>query len=385
MDFWRRQNWDIVGKAWLWFTISAVIIGLGLFLWATKGLNYGIDFTGGTLVRYQLAKPLASTPAEEAQVVAKIRQALARLGLQKSQIQIADGRVILIRTYRVANDEEAAKRDQAIMQEIEKLFGAQYGPVEHLGRETVGPVVGAELRAAAIKALVIGQLLILIYITVRYEFRFAMAAIVALIHDVLVVTGSMAIFQVELNSWFVAAILTVIGYSINDSVVIFDRIRENRGRHRHAPLKPVVNASLLETMARSINTTLTTLFTLIALFVLGGPVIQGFALALLIGIATGAYSSIFIASPLIALWDEWARRRAGAPVQRPAYATAAATTASAAGDTGETAAAGSAARPASAEETMRRAAERAQEEKRALRRERRKKKRAKQKKKGGRR
>ncbi len=384
MDFWRRQNWDIVGKAWLWFTISAIIIGAGVLAWATKGLNYGIDFTGGTLVRYQLAKPVATNPAEEAEVVAKIREALAKLGLQKSQIQIADGRVILIRTYKVANDEEAAKRDQAIMKEIEKLFGAQYGPVEHLGRETVGPVVGAELRAAAIKALVIGQLLILIYITVRYEFRFAMAAIVALIHDVLVVTGSMALFQVELNSWFVAAILTVIGYSINDSVVIFDRIRENRGRHRHAPLTNVVNASLLETMSRSINTTLTTLFTLIALFILGGPVIQGFALALLIGIATGAYSSIFIASPLIAIWDRWARQRAGAPSRagaRPAYATAGA--GGAAPEAAEGAAV-SGSRP-SAAETMRRAAERAQEEKRALRRERRKKKRAKQKKKGGRR
>ncbi|MBC7288402.1 MAG: protein translocase subunit SecF [Armatimonadetes bacterium] len=383
MDYFRRQNWDIVGKAWLWFLISALITGSGLVVWLTKGLNYGIDFTGGTLVRYSLAKPVATSPAEEAQVVAKIREALASLGLQKSQIQIADGRVIIIRTYAVANDEEAAQRDAAILQAIEQLFGAQFGPVEHLGRETVGPVVGAELRAAALKALILGQLLILVYITVRYEFRFAAAGIIGLLHDVLLLTGAMAIFRVELNSWFVAAILTVIGYSINDSVIIFDRIRENRGRHRHSPLAPIVNASLLETMTRSINTTLTTLFTLIALFLLGGPVIQGFALAMLIGITTGAYSSIFLAAPIVAIWDQWSRARAGLPARttRPALATAGSANATLSeGETEETAA--PTPRP-SAVETMRRAAERAQEEKRALRRERRQKKREKKKKGGG--
>ncbi len=381
MDFFRRQNWDIVGKAKIWFTISAVIILAGIVMWALKGLNYGIDFTGGTLLRYQLARKVAATPAEEAEVIGKIRSALRRLGLEKSQIQIAGGDAIFIRTYRVANDEEAARRDQAIKAELEKLFGAQYGPIQSLGRETVGPIVGAELRRAAITALVVGQILILIYITLRYEFRFAIAAIIALVHDVLVTVGAMAILQVELNSWFVAAILTVIGYSINDSVVIFDRIRENRGRHRHAPLAPIVNASLLETMARSLNTVLTTLFTLISLFIFGGPVIQGFALALIIGIASGCYSSIFIAAPLVALWDAWARRRAGAVAPaRPAVAAAAA--GQAAVEVAQPTEAEAAQRPMSAAETMRRAAELAQEEKRRLRRERRKKKKAKAKKKG---
>lgn len=379
MDFFRRQNWDIVGKAWLWYTISGVVIAVLMVVWATQGLNYGIDFTGGTLVIYKLAKPLATTPADEARVIAQVRDALAKMGLQKSQIQIADGDTILIRTYAVANDEEAAKRDRAIQAEIEKLYGDRYGPVESLGRETVGPVVGADLRAAAIKALIIGQLLILIYITVRYEFRFAVAGILALAHDVLLLTGAMAALRVELNSWFVAAILTVIGYSMNDSVVIFDRIRENRGRHRHAPLGPIANASLLETMTRSVNTTLTTLFTLIALFVLGGPVIQGFALALIIGIASGSYSSIFIAAPLVAMWDRWARRRAGAPAAaRPAAAVAPA--GAAAGPEAPEMAAEPAAPRLSAAETMERAAQAAQEEKRRKRRERRAKKRAKRKK-----
>ncbi len=373
MDFFRRQNWNIVGKTWLWYTISAVVIVAFMAIWAVKGLNYGIDFTGGTLVRYKLAKRVATTAAEEVHVIARVRQELAKMGLEKSQIQLADGNTLLIRTYAVANDEEAARRDQAILAAIEKLYGDKYGPVESLGRETVGPVVGADLRAAAIKALILGQLLILIYITVRYEFRFAVAGIVALIHDVLILTGAMAALQVELNSWFVAAVLTVIGYSINDSVVIFDRIRENRSRHRHAPLGPIVNASLLETMTRSINTVLTTLFTLIALFILGGPVIQGFALALIIGIASGAYSSIFIAAPLVAVWDAWARRRAGqVAAARPAVAAATAGAEPVAAEATE-----ASGKRVSAAETMRRAAEAAQEEKRRLRRERRAKKRAK--------
>ncbi|MCD6352171.1 MAG: protein translocase subunit SecF [Armatimonadetes bacterium] len=379
MDFFRRSNWDIIGKSNLFFAISGVLIVLLTAVWAVRGLNYGIDFTGGTLLRYKAASPLAETPAQEVEVISKVRAALAEQGLEKSQIQLAGGDTLLIRTYAVANDEEAAERDAKVKAAIEKLFGDKHGPIESLGRETVGPVVGADLRKAAIKALVIGQLLILIYITVRYEIRFAVAGILALVHDVLMLTGIMAALQVELNSWFVAVVLTVIGYSMNDSVIIFDRIRENRSRHRHAPLGPIINASLLETMTRSINTTVTTLFTLIALFFLAGPVLQGFALAMIVGITLGAYSSIFIAAPFVALWDRLARQRAGAGAgARPAYATATASASAngAGASVGEDEEAEGGAK-VSAVETMQRAAEAAQEEKRRARRERRAKKRAK--------
>ncbi len=376
MDFFRRSNWDIVGRSGTFLAVSGTVIVLLMGLWAARGLNYGIDFTGGTLMRYRAAQPLAQNPAAEADVIAKVRSALGSQGLAKSQIQVADGDTLMIRTYAVANDEEAAQRDQQIQAQLEKLFGATYGPLEPLGRETVGPVVGADLRAAAIKALVVGQLLILIYVTIRYEIRFALGGILGLIHDVLLLTGAMVLFQVELNSWFVAAILTVIGYSMNDSVIIFDRIRENRSRHRHAALGPVINASLLETMSRSINTTATTLFTLIALFVLAGPVIQGFALALIIGIALGAYSSIFIAAPFVALWDRLSRGKSGAgAMARPSVAVVGSGVDRGGVQVGEEQATGSP--RMSAAETMARAAEVAQEEKRKARRERRARKRAK--------
>jgi preprotein translocase subunit SecF len=380
VDFFRRQKWDIVGKLWLWALISGLIITTGLVTWALKGLNYGVDFTGGTLLRYQLAQPIALTPADEARVIGQVRAALAKpeLGLERSQIQVAGGRWIFIRTYAVANDEEAARRDAAIRAELERLYGSQYGPIQSLGRETVGPVVGAELRRSAILALIIGELLIFLYIAVRYEWRFGLAAIIALLHDILILVSAMAVFRVELDSWFVAAVLTVVGYSVNDSVIIFDRIRENRGRHRHAPLARIVNASLLETMLRSINTTVSTLLPLVALFLLGGPAIAGFSFAMLVGVTTGAASSIFIAAPLVAWWDRLARGRAGAPAARAVTGLAPA----AAGATSEAAAnqeeGGPAGERLSAVETMRRAAERAQEEKRRLRRERRQKKRARQ-------
>lgn len=312
MEFFRDKDWDIVGKTRIWFAISAIVIVSGLITWGARDLNYGIDFTGGSLLRYAFEQPLASGDAQVPGVLAKVRNVLTTMGLGGSQIQVVGddaGKLtyLYMRTPSVANDEEAAKRDREVMAGMRKAF-PDNGEISDLGRETVGPVVGEELRNKAILALVLGSVLILIYITIRYEFRFAVAAIVALIHDTLIVMGFMALLQVELNSAFVAAILTVLGYSINDSVVIFDRIRENMGLHRRGSFAGTVNVSLLQTLARSINTTMTTLFVLIALYMFGGESISGFALALVVGITTGSYSSIFIASPIVVLWEGRAAR-----------------------------------------------------------------------------
>lgn len=377
MDFFRRQNWDIIKYTWLWFTISGVIIAIGMGFWAVKGLNWGIDFTGGSLLRYQFERPIATEPGEDIQVIAQTRQMLEGLGLGNSQIQVAGTNQIFIRTPQVENDAEARERDRAIEAGLAKLFGERGGAVQSLGRETVGPVIGRMLTRSAIQALTLGIFLILIYITVRYEFRFAVAAVLALLHDTAVLVGAMAILQTELNTWFVAALLTVLGYSMNDTVVIFDRIRENRGIHRRAPLASVVNASLLQTMARSLNTVLTTLFTLIALYLLGGATIQGFALALIIGIASGCYSSIFNASPIVVVWDNLRQKRAG---RAPARARAGVGAAAPVADTSlpeqaaPSAAVDADAEPVrpSARETMREAERAEQERKRAERRQRRK-------------
>jgi preprotein translocase subunit SecF len=379
VDFFRRQRWDIIGKSWLWFALSGIILFAGVAAWGIHGLNYGIDFRGGSLVRYQLDKPIAKTPDEEEKAVKQLREAMASIGIAQAEIQVAGGNGILVRTDKVANDEEAQQRDDAIRGKIEELYGAQYGPVQALGRETVGPVIGQEMRWTALKAVVIGEALILLWIAIRYEFKFGIAAILALAHDVVATTGIMALLHVELNSWFVAVLLTVVGYSVNDTVVIFDRIRENRGRHRHAPFAPIVNASLLETMARSLNTVLTVVYTLLALLFFGGPVIHGFALAMLIGVSFGCYSSIFIAAPLVVWFERLGQKRAGVTVSsRPIMATAGGSAYSAAGAEipDEEAPEGGRTRT-SAVETMRRAAEVAQEEKRRARRERRAKKRGK--------
>jgi preprotein translocase subunit SecF len=373
VDFFRRQNWDIIGKTWLWFTISGLLLAIGIGFWAVEGLNWGIDFTGGSLLRYQFERPIADEPGEDIEVIARTRQLLETMGLGSSQIQVAGNSQLLIRTPAVANDEEAQQRDDAIKAGLMEAFGERGGKVESLGRETVGPIIGEALTRSAIQALALGMALILVYITIRYEFRFAVAAILALVHDVFVLVGAMAILQVELNSWFVAALLTVVGYSMNDTVVIFDRIRENRGIHRRAPLADVVNASLLQTMARSLNTVLTTLFTLIALYALGGATIQGFALALIIGIAIGCYSSIFNTSPIVVLWynlteGRTGRARAGRRVAATTGAARRPEQAAAMEEAGEE---GEPVRP-SARQTMREAERAEQERKREERRERRK-------------
>lgn len=371
MDFFRRQDWDIVRHSWLWFTISAIIIVIGMGFWAARGLNWGIDFTGGSLLQYQFERPLITEEGQNIVVIRETREMLREMGLGKSQIQVADNDQLFIRTPQVENDEEARQRDEAIRAELGELFSDRGGEISSLGRQTVGPVIGEMLTRSAIEALTLGVILILIYITIRYEFRFGVAAVVALLHDTAILMGALAMLQTELNSWLVAAFLTVVGYSINDTVVILDRIRENRSLHRRAPLDSVVNASLLQTMARSINTTSTTLFTLIALFVLGGATIEGFALALIIGVAAGGYSSIFTASPFVVTWYNISeqKRRGGAEADRSTRAASKAAV-EAATDTGEEE--DEEARP-SARQTMKEAERAAQEEKRRKRRERRKK------------
>jgi preprotein translocase subunit SecF len=313
VDFFRGVKWDIVGKMKIWFTISAVVIIAGLVAWGTRGLNYGIDFTGGSLLRYEFASPLAETEAEVPQVLAKVREVLRGMDLAGSQIQVVtddEGRrsQLFLRTPPVANDEEAARRDTKVVAGLKEVFAAK-GEILDLGRESVGPVVGVELRNKALLSLCLGSLFIVIYITIRYEFRFAMAGIAALIHDGLFTTGAVALVHVEINSAFVAAMLTILGYSINDSVVIFDRIRENMRLHRRTSFAETVNESLLQTMARSVNTMLTVVFSALALYLLGGEALRGFSLALIFGMTTGCYSSIFFASPLLVLWERRADRK----------------------------------------------------------------------------
>ncbi|HBX23811.1 MAG TPA: protein translocase subunit SecF [Desulfotomaculum sp.] len=266
----------------IWYIISLLVILPGLVSLALQGLNLGIDFTGGNLVEIR---------AEQGTDIQDVRGVIEGLGFGASNnVQISGDSDYLIRTRELSEEESAT---------LVSSLDEKLGGVTLLRNERVGPVIGQELAVKALLALVVASILMLIYITYRFELRQGIAAIIAILHDILVVLGVFSIFQLEVDSAFVAAILTIIGYSINDTIIIFDRIRENlKTRKKGETLDELVNTSLWQTLARSINTVLTVMFVLLALYFLGGTTVKNFVLAMLIGVASGAYSSIFNASPV---------------------------------------------------------------------------------------
>lgn len=286
------MRFDFMSRSKLWLALSGTVIVIGLVaLLVRGGLNLGIDFRGGTLLQLRFAKTVSTE---------EVRSVLKNYGLEKSGIQNSGGSTVLIRTRDLTDQE----RQNVLASLKEKL-----GSYEVLRAEKVGGTISKELTRNAFLASAIASALMLVYITVRFEFKFAVAAVLALIHDVLITVGLFALFNIEVDSTFVAAILTILGYSINDTIVVFDRIREHLKTRRKEPLAELVNNSINETLARSINTSLTTLFSVIALLFFGGETTKVFALALFIGLTSGAYSSIFIASPIWYLWHKADLRR----------------------------------------------------------------------------
>jgi len=282
---------DFVGKRKIWYIISLLIIIPGLFSFLTQSLNYGIDFTGGNLLQIQFAQEVDD---------AQVRSSLGQFGLEKSKVQASEGNQFLIRT-RILTEEEN--------QQIITAFKKDLGQLEVLRNEKVDAVIGGELTRNAIMALIIASVFMVVYITIRFEFWFAIAAIIALLHDVLVTLGIFSLFRFPVDSAFVAAILTIIGYSINDTIVIFDRIRENLRIKKKDDLDTVVNLSINQTLRRSINTSLVVIMVLVSLLFLGGETTKTFSLALLIGAISGTYSSIFTASPIwIGLRERFAQK-----------------------------------------------------------------------------
>ena len=280
------------------FLLSALLIVIGIISLLINGLNLGIDFEGGTILHLRL---------EEDFLMDEVREVLSHFGLEGVPLQrvggnaTSSGSEVIIKAPHL----DEAKRRQII--EAFRERWPQMTPEDVLQVENVGAVVGKELRREAFWALIIAAAGMVLYITLRFEFKFALAAILALLHDAFIVLAVFSIFRIEINSPFVAAILTIIGYSINDTIVIFDRIRENLKYRQKRTIEEVVNDSINASLVRSINTSLTTLVVLVSLFIafnyfVGGMNLKVFALALLIGIVTGTYSSIFIASPL---WLSW--------------------------------------------------------------------------------
>jgi len=284
-----------------WFIVSGIVIALGLIslLMPGRGLNLGIDFTGGNL--FTLKFTAAVTEAQ-------VREVLAQHGLGASGIQMAQslggsaaaGQEVIVQTPPITQEQKA---------QVLSDLTAKLGPYEKLGDEAVDAAFSRELRTKAFLALLLASVGMVIYITFRFEFKFAIAAITALLHDSLIVVGIFSLLRIPVSISFVAAILTIVGYSINDTIVVFDRLRENLKLRRGKTLREIVDNSINETLTRSINTALTTLFAITAVLLLGGSTVREFSLALVLGIVVGTYSSIFIASPIWLLWRESEQRK----------------------------------------------------------------------------
>lgn len=295
---------DIVGKRYWYFAFSLLVIVPGLIAmgihWSQTGQPFrlAIDFTGGTLLELQFSKP---TQFQTDEVTAIFGQ--YGLAANDVSVQPSGNSVLVIRTKAIDNPTKVS---------AEAALRAKYGDFVENRADTVGPAIGAEVTRGAAIAVALAAAAILLYITwafrrVPQPFRYGVAAIIAMVHDVLVVLGTASMFGLllgwEVDSLFLTALLTVIGFSVHDTIVVFDRIRENMGRMRGIRFEDVVNHSILQTLDRSINTQLTVLFTLAALILFGGVTIQQFVVTLFIGILSGSYSSIFNASPILVVWD----------------------------------------------------------------------------------
>ncbi len=294
------RTWDIIGNRRWGYLLSLLVVVPGALALAFWGINFGIDFTGGTLLNLRLG--------EEASLD-QVRATLRPFGHEDAVIQKSADRPreVLVRTRPL--DEEQTARLQA-------AFAREYGGAEVLRAERVGPTIGRELRQRAIQAVVIGLILQVIYITVRFRsLRFALAADIALVHDLLVVVGIFALTRREVDSSFVAVLLTVVGYSINDTVVILDRIRENINLRLREPFDRLVNRSVLEVLVRSLTTGFGAILALILLYFFGGPTLRDFVFGLGLGVVTGTYSSLFVASPILVEWQRLSERRQRRPAE----------------------------------------------------------------------
>jgi len=278
-----KFNIDFMGKRHLAIVLSALMIAVAIGSLVFKGLNLGIDFTGGTLIEVDYPQPAT---------LEAVRSTLSDAGFEQAQAQhFGSSRDVLIRIAPREGRESAQ-----LSEDVLAALRTQDANVEMRRVEFVGPQVGEELTEQGALAMIYALAGILIYIMIRFQWRFAPGAVAALVHDVLIIVGFFSFFQFDFDLTVVAALLAVIGYSLNDTIVVFDRIRENFRKMRKRTSLEVMNASINQTLARTLMTSITTLLVLVSLFVFGGEVIHAFSLALILGVVVGTYSSIYVAS-----------------------------------------------------------------------------------------
>jgi len=293
---------DITGKRYLYFAISLLIIIPGIISLGVWGLHPSIDFTGGSYLELKFDSP------KEPLMPGEIQGMMAKMGFESALVQTStDGTTLFIRTTEMSNEEKNA---------LEAKLGERYGKFVEEQFTSIGPSVGKEVTQRATYAVVAAAVAILLYITYAFRsvsnpFRYGTCAIIAMVHDILVTVGVFSIlahfFGWQMDALFLTALLTVIGFSVHDTIVVFDRIRENSRRYRRLPYEKLVNHSIVQTLDRSINTQLTVMLTLFTLALFGGVTTRHFVIILLIGIFSGTYSSIFNASPILIVWEnrEW--------------------------------------------------------------------------------
>ncbi len=284
--FSKDKTYNFMKLSPIFLGLSAVLIIASYISLGTKGLSYGIDFSGGTLVqvKYESKAPIK-----------KIREALAGVKLfeNASVTEFGSPEEVVIRFPSSSSDVGSDVGDK-VAKELKDT-----GVFEIRRVDIVGPKVGGELREKGVMAMIMSILAILIYIAVRFEWRFAIASVIALIHDISITIGALVIFGVDINLDILAALLTLLGYSLNDTIIVFDRIREGIRETKAHDLFKVINESVSKTLSRTFLTSLTTFFVVLTLFLFGGEIIHGFGFTLLIGIIVGTYSSVFIASPML--------------------------------------------------------------------------------------
>ena len=283
-----NRNYNFMALRRPALSLSAVLVLASLAFLFTRGLNLGIDFTGGNVIQLEF---------DNLPEVAEVRKVVSGVVAQEAMIQKFGEKGVIIRT----NEDTEESREQVI-----SVLQKAFPDMKVSGYEKVGPVVGGELRRQAVIGVSIALVAILIYITVRFRFRFAVVSVVPLVHDVVIALGFFSLTQMEIASSFIAALLTIVGYSLNNTIIILDRIRENWRDLPKAGIVGLVNRSVNQTLSRTVNTTLTTLFPVAALCVWGGPVLAAFSYAMLVGIIAGTYSSIFVATGALIEW--WLRK-----------------------------------------------------------------------------
>jgi preprotein translocase subunit SecF len=299
MRLFANANYDFLGQRKVAYVLSIAFSGIGLAVLLWRGVNYSVEFTGGTLIQVETQKPAD---------VGALRNALQVAGIEGAEIQsFGSDREIVIRA-RVARAGSDANDTQATAAAVGQALDATLGARTYsvLRTEAVGPKVGGELRQRAVLAILMSFLAVLAYLAYRFEWRFGVAAVVATAHDIIAALAFIAFVRLEVSLFVVAGLLTIVGYSLNDTIVIFDRIRENLHRLKRESFENILNRSINETLPRTFFTGTTALGSLVALSVLGGDVVRPFALLMLFGVLVGTFSSIFIASPvLLAIERRW--------------------------------------------------------------------------------